>query len=120
MPRLALLAALPLLAGCSEAALGPAAAVNGVSLMLAQRIVPDLVVSLATGRDCSVAWIDAGGTYCRDDELPPPPPYCTRALGSVDCWPSPLAGLPPARALADGPPAAPPARWPMGRLSIGR
>ncbi|UFN49343.1 hypothetical protein LPC08_01470 [Roseomonas sp. OT10] len=107
-----------LLAGC-DAFLGWGAAVNVVSLTTVGRTVPDLVVSAVTGRDCSIAHIDAGETrYCRADPLPSAASYCTRSLGGIDCWSSPPPGLPPPRPVADAPPvpAVEPQRWPLNRL----
>ena len=114
-PLLPLLLALPLaLAGC-EAVL-PLAAANGVSLMLAGRAVPDLVVSGVTGRDCSVAYLDAGERYCRPEWEPAAQPHCTRSLGAVDCWTGPVPGNPPPRPVADGRPGVPAQPWPERRL----
>jgi uncharacterized protein YgiB involved in biofilm formation len=102
-----LLAALP---GCE--AVVPIAAANGVSLMLTGRAVPDLVVSGVSGRDCSVAYLDAGERYCRAAPEPAPEPRCTRSLGSVDCWTGPVPGNPPPRGVGDARPAAPAQPWP--------
>lgn len=78
---LPLLLALP---GCE--AVVPLAAVNGVSLMVTGRAVPDLVVSGLTGRDCSIAYLDARERYCRPEFEVVEQPRCTRSLGAVDCW----------------------------------
>src|SRR6187402_1898702 len=92
-----ILLALLLLPGC-EAALPTIegmAAVNIGSVMVIGRTVPDAVVSVVTGRDCSAVRLDRGLEYCRPEEAPPPPPtYCTRSLGSVDCWRQPPLALP--------------------------
>ncbi|HVY14293.1 MAG TPA: hypothetical protein VHB27_03635 [Rhodopila sp.] len=51
------------------------------------RSPPDAVYSLITGRDCSVVRLDQGKSYCRPVEPPPQAPeFCTRSLGTVDCW----------------------------------
>ena len=121
--RVSLLPLTPLLlalGGC-ESAVGPLAAVNVVSLTTTGRAVPDLAVSAWTGKDCSVAHLDRGESrYCRPISPPPAPvPYCTRSLGSVDCWTSLPPGLPPPRPVADTPPAPPqppPEPWPFNRL----
>lgn len=106
-PALLLLLILP---GC-EAAIGPALVVSGASVVLTGRTLPDMLVSAASGRDCSLAYLDGGQGYCRSDLPPAPVPFCTRSLGSVDCWraQAPLA-MPPSRQVADSPPAQPPAR----------
>ena len=112
---------LPLaLAGC-ESALGPFAAVNVVSLTTIGRTLPDAVVSAVTGRDCSIVRLDRGETrYCEPDPVPPAAAgYCTRSLGSVDCWTTPPPGMPPPRQVADAPPLPPqpaPERWPFNRF----
>ncbi|WP_376087265.1 hypothetical protein ACE7GA_13630 [Roseomonas sp. CCTCC AB2023176] len=100
-----------LLPGC-EAALGPAVAVNAVSLMVTGRAVPDLLVSGVTGRDCSIAYLDAGERYCRPEAVAVVQPFCTRSLGGVDCWNGPVPGLPPPRPVADAAPGATPEPWP--------
>lgn len=103
------------LAACAEAVV-PAAAVNVGALAVAGRTVPDLAVSLALGRDCSLAHVETEGVYCRRrPEAQAAPPLCTRSLGAVDCWNAPPAASAPQRGLADGPPPAgeaPP--WPWG------
>ncbi|MCX7931017.1 MAG: hypothetical protein N2588_00540 [Rhodovarius sp.] len=118
LPRLpalvGLLCALPL-AACDGPALVAAGAVHVASLTLTGRAVPDLAVSALTGRDCSLARLDRHLPYCgrAPDATPPPPPFCTRSLGTVDCW---AEGPPPAspayRGVADGPsPAGPGRPW---------
>ncbi len=80
----------------------------------------DLAFSGTTGRDCSIVRLDRGQTYCREKEAPPaPPPYCTRSLGTVDCWADPAAVPNLPREVADGPRTLTPAqerqrtaRWP--------
>jgi hypothetical protein len=112
----ALCLVLPLLAGCAEAVV-PAVALTAGALPVLGRTVPDAVISLASGRDCSIAHVETDGVYCRRRaEAQPEPPACTRSLGAVDCWRAAPAATPPYRLTADGPPpaaAAPP--WP-GRL----
>ena len=102
-----------LLAGCAEAVV-PVAAANVGVLAVAGRTAPDMVVSLATGRDCSIAHVETEGVYCR---RPVPaqadPPVCTRSIGAVDCWTSVPVATPRHRGLADGPPPAGPGQpWP--------
>ncbi|MBP0444241.1 hypothetical protein J8J14_05565 [Roseomonas sp. SSH11] len=106
-----LLAALP---GCE--AVVPVAAANGVSLMLTGRAVPDLMVSGLSGRDCSVAYLDAGERYCRPESQPQAQPYCTRSLGSVDCWNGPVPGNPPPAGVAQARPGEPAPPWPARAL----
>ena len=82
------LLALPLcLAGClNDAMLGPAAAVEVGSTMVLGRGPGSAAYSLATGRDCSLPNFAAEGRFCRQEEAPAAPRYCTRSLGVVDCW----------------------------------
>jgi len=82
--------AVPLLAGgCMEtAALVAGASVATVPLV--GRTLPDVVVSVATGKDCSLVRLDAGRSYCAPEEAKPAEPLvCTRSLGVVDCWHNP-------------------------------
>jgi hypothetical protein len=101
------LACAAVLAGCGisdnlGAAIGTGAVVASVATI--QRTPVDALYSLVTGRDCSVVRLDQGKTYCRPIEPEPEPPtYCTRSLGSVNCWKDPdtVPGHP--RGVADGP-----------------
>ncbi|WP_171610914.1 hypothetical protein [Roseicella sp. DB1501] len=102
---LAALLPLLLLPACeaAEPVTGILAAANIDSVMLIGRTVPDAVVSAVARRDCSMVRLDRGQSYCRPEEAPPAPPaYCTRSLGSVDCWRQPPLALPLPRGLADG------------------
>ena len=101
-----------LLALTSCEAAGPLVAVNGVSLMLTGRAVPDIVYSGVTGRDCSIAYLDGGERYCRAVPQPVEQPRCTRSLGSVDCWTGPVPGNPPPREVGQSRPGQPVAPWP--------
>jgi hypothetical protein len=79
-------------------------AVTAGSVVAIQRTPGDALFSWLTGRDCSIVRLDQGKTYCRPVEPEPePPPYCTRSLGSVNCWKDPdtVPGHP--RGVADGP-----------------
>ncbi|HET6308604.1 MAG TPA: hypothetical protein VFG12_15545 [Rhodopila sp.] len=96
-----------LLAGCGiDANLGAFIGSAGTvgTIMAIQRTPWDAAYSLVTGRDCSMVRLDRGQSYCRPVEPPPgPQPYCTRTLGTVNCWQGP-AGMPNAPpGLADGP-----------------
>ena len=100
-----------LLVACQANPVELTSVVGGVtvgSIALLQRSPFDAVWSLVTGQDCSVVRLDQGESWCRPPEPPPePPPYCTRSLGSVDCWADP-AGHPPE--VADGPRTLTPAQ----------
>lgn len=91
------------------ATVGAAATIGSVAAI--QRTPVDAIYSWWTGRDCSVVRLDQGTTYCRPVEpKPEPPPYCTRSLGTVDCWQNPdtVPGHP--RGVADGPSVLTPAQ----------
>ncbi len=100
---------------------------SGVALGVTVGAIPvvhrsplDVVYSAITGRDCSIVRLDRMQSYCRPVEPPPEPPtYCTRSLGTVDCWAASAmpAGL--GAPVADGPATLTPAqekdrtaRWP--------
>jgi len=93
----------PLLGGCGPEA--PVVAVLSVaSIPVFHRTPVDMVVSAATGRDCSVVNLDRGERYCRAKEQPPEKPlFCTRSLGVADCWDDPLKVPNNPREIADGP-----------------
>lgn len=100
-----------LLAGCQASPVQLTSVVGGVtvgSIAVLHRSPADAVWSLMTGRDCSVVRLDQGKSWCRPVEpAPQPPPYCTRSLGTVDCWIDPK-GKPPQ--VADGPSRLTPAQ----------
>jgi hypothetical protein len=101
------LVAAPVLSGCGPAA--PLAevgvgVVSGASIPIFHRTPLDMAVSAATGRNCSVVWLDRGETYCRAREpKPETPEFCTRSLGVVDCWKDPEKLTDHPREVADGP-----------------
>jgi hypothetical protein len=99
------LASLMLLAGCGGSSNLLGAAIVGAaagSIATIQRTPADAVYSLWTGRDCSIVRLDRGQGYCRPIEPPPEPPtYCTRSLGSVNCWAEPAGVM--GQNVADGP-----------------
>jgi hypothetical protein len=97
----------PLLTGCGAAAAiqVPIAAGIGVgSIVIFHRTPVDMLVSVATGRDCSVVNLDKGERYCRPrDAVPEAPAFCTRSLGVADCWEADAKPLNHPREIADGP-----------------
>ncbi len=114
---------LAVLAGCAVPPEQLATAAVGVSvgsIAVIQRSPFDAVYSVLSGKDCSIVRLDQGKSYCRPVEPPPePPPYCTRSLGTANCWQNPasLPDHPPS--WGDGPSTLTPAqeadrtrRWP--------
>jgi len=100
-----------LLPGCDGPTLVATAGVNVASLTLVGRAVPDIVISAVSGRDCSIVRLDRGMSYCGPSAEPPgPPPYCTRSIGSVDCWVTRPATIPMVPSVVDGPIALTPAQ----------
>ncbi len=96
-----------LLAGCG-AATAPgvnfAAAASLATVPALGRTAPDALISLVSGRDCSLVRMEKGQSYCRPE--PPPweePPFCTRSLGVVECWRNPEAFGTKLTGVADGP-----------------
>jgi hypothetical protein len=77
---------------------------SGASLPVFHRTPVDMLVSAASGRDCSIVNLDRGDRYCRASELPPERPlFCTRSLGVPDCWENPERLTNNPREIADGP-----------------
>lgn len=86
--RCALLLLLVALGGCAPAVGFVATDIASVAVF--GRGLGDIGVSAITGRDCSVVRLDTGKTYCAPrDDTPPPQPFCTRTIGSVNCWADP-------------------------------
>ncbi len=76
--------------GCSPTPWGVLAGVEVVSVVVFGRGVGDIGVSALSGRDCSVVRLDRGLTYCATREAAQAPgQFCTRSLGTVDCWEDP-------------------------------
>jgi hypothetical protein len=81
----AVFAALLGLSGCQEYL-----AAELASLAVTDRTLGDHVISLASGKDCSLVRKQAGLTYCREDEREVVANlHCYRTLGSVDCYRQP-------------------------------
>jgi hypothetical protein len=102
-----LLLLLPAACGVDGNVIGMAANVAAVPVF--GRTLPDLAVSAVTGRDCSMVHVEQYRPWCTPAVASPPPaPFCTRSLGTVDCWESAAAQPLPARpGVADGPVAGP-------------
>lgn len=101
--RLAALLPLLLLAACEPIVATAVLAGNVATIPLFGRSAPDMIYSGVTGKDCSIVRVEAGNTYCREAEAKPAAPmFCTRSLGTVDCWAG-TEGQPGRRGVADGP-----------------
>ncbi len=105
------------LGGCvaAEAVVG----VEASSDMVFGRGIGDIGVSAVTGRDCSAVRLDKGLPYCAPrGKLPPPPPFCTKTIGTVTCWTDPEHFASQPHQIADTPPLTAEqsrlitARWP--------
>lgn len=99
-----LLFPLLLLSGCGLLADPLFMGITAGAIPIFHRTPFDMAASAITGKDCSVVNLDKGERYCRDPEPPPEPPvFCTRSLGTADCWAEPrhLPNRP--REIADGP-----------------
>ena len=113
MRTLLLLSLLPL-TGCGlstnlAGTVGVAAGVGSIATI--HRSPADAVYSFFTGRDCSIVRLDEGKSYCRPVEPPPEPPvFCSRSLGSVNCWQDPATLPDHPRGVADGPSVLTPAQ----------
>ncbi|MDD2876716.1 MAG: hypothetical protein PHT60_07880 [Acidiphilium sp.] len=103
---IALLCLFPL-AGCglgTGAAMGVGVGANVLALTTIHRTIPDAVISLVTGKDCSMVRLDNNKSYCRRKHaLPPPLPYCTQTLGQATCWADPSQLPDHAPQVAEGP-----------------
>ncbi len=93
------------LLGCANAA--PAAALlaaEGATVAVFGRGIIDVAVSAISGRDCSIVRLDKGQTYCEPSDRPNPEPFCTRSLGTVDCWDPVIATYMTRPGVGDTPP----------------
>jgi len=71
-------------------------AVNVASVVATDKTVPDHVVSLVTGHDCSLVRYSTGGYYCVEPMVANTPVetrlYCYRSLGGITCYDNRLPG----------------------------
>lgn len=103
-PLVFLLPPLLALAGCDPASQVLGVGAFGASVAIFHRTPVDMVYSAVTGKNCSAVRLDRGESYCKPPEAEPPPqPYCTRSLGTVDCWARPYAMRDLGPQVADGP-----------------
>ncbi len=95
------------LAGCTWPADMIATAVVGTtagSVAALGRTPVDAVISVFSGKDCSAVRLEQHKTYCRPvDPKPPPPAFCSRTLGVVNCWTDPATLPDHPQGVADGP-----------------
>jgi hypothetical protein len=114
--RFLLLMMLPLAACAGGDAIGPAAVVTGGFLIATGKTPVDIVASAVTGRECSVVRLEHWQSWCAPTPVVQPTPYCTRSLGSVDCWTSPPPGAPRQGVADPVRPAAPAAVAPLAAV----
>ncbi|MBC8158502.1 MAG: hypothetical protein H8E94_04135 [Alphaproteobacteria bacterium] len=89
LPRLMACVGVSLLvAGCGS--VPPFAMLDGAVVIGSDKTMADHVVSLASGKDCSLVRKERGMTYCKEDEVTPRPEvYCYRELAKVTCYDKP-------------------------------
>jgi hypothetical protein len=67
---------------------------DGVSVINTQKTIGDHVVSLVTGKDCSLVRASVGDPYCTDPLQPVPSipriTYCYQSLARVSCFDRPI------------------------------
>lgn len=81
---LAMAAALALSA-CVDAGL-----LEAGTVVVTDKTTVDHAVSLLSGKDCSTVRLEAGRTYCVEDEVnPAAAQFCYRTLGDVTCYDRP-------------------------------
>jgi len=106
------------LGGCN---VGPTLTITGSvtagSLIVTGKTPEDHLAGWLTGMDCSAVRYERRRPWCVPHPGPPPEtPFCTRSIGSIDCWTTPPAGA-PGRGVADPgpfpqpPPGEPPRPW---------
>jgi hypothetical protein len=74
---------------------GCVAAIGAGTVAATDKTPVDHLVSLVTGKDCSVVRQNRGLTYCAEDEVTPPVTvHCYPTLGEVSCYaePDPFPG----------------------------
>jgi hypothetical protein len=62
---------------------------DGVSVINTEKTVEDHVISLISGKDCSLVRASMGYDYCRDRTSPPTIQrisYCYKTLAAVSCY----------------------------------
>lgn len=99
------------LGGCGVSFVEPAGAfvaASAAAVPVFGRSIPDMLYSGMTGKDCSMVRLEQGKSYCRPTEPPVEAArFCTRSLGTVDCWANPEAFGNPVRGVADAPAPTP-------------
>jgi hypothetical protein len=76
--------------GACAALAPPIAAVEGTTAVVTGKPLSDYVVSVASGKNCSTVRVNAGLTYCEEDEVNAAPKvWCYRTIGRVSCYDRP-------------------------------
>ena len=93
MRRIGLLVAVSLtalLGACSGQSMAHFAVADAAVVVATDKTIADHVISVASGKDCSLVRKERGMTYCKEDEVVPHPNvYCYRELGGVSCYDGP-------------------------------
>ncbi|MBL6927970.1 MAG: hypothetical protein ISR44_02255 [Rhodospirillales bacterium] len=77
-----------LVGGCGIAP--PFVMIDGGVVIGSDKTMIDHVVSMSSGKDCSLVRKERGMTYCKEDEvIPRPEVYCYRELAKVTCYDKP-------------------------------
>ena len=81
----AIIALILLLGACTSWAV-----FDGISVMSTKKTMEDHIISISSGKNCSILRRERGLTYCREDEaIPVKTVYCYRTLGRVTCYDKP-------------------------------
>lgn len=80
------------------------AVIEGASVMASDKTASDHLVSLFSGKDCSVVRSEQGLEYCVEDQPPDPEPrvFCYKTLASVSCYDRPDPRRSPDQLMGQG------------------
>jgi len=93
MRAIFILSGLLLFSACSM--IPPVAAVEGVTAVATGKPLSDHILSISSGKHCSIVRSNEGRSYCEEDEVNPTPDiWCYKTLGNVSCYdrPNPYHG----------------------------
>ena len=79
-----------LLGACSGQKMAHFAVADAAVVIGTDKTIADHIISVASGKDCSLVRVERGLRYCKEDEVVPHPNvYCYRELGGVSCYDKP-------------------------------